>query len=119
MNIMGEELATIAKQQRTILNLMNEITEFKKRNEEQQNKVNFLEAHVSDLEQYTRMNDVLITGLKIKPRSYAHAVNGEMRDESADRDDSTEAQVTAFLHDKNMSINRHNIEACHIIPTRK
>ena len=111
-------LANIAKQQRTLINLMNEISDLKKSNEEQQLKINSLEACVSDLEQYTRMNDVLITGLKIKPRSYAHALKGDVQAESVDHDDSTEAQVTAFLHDKNISINRHNIEACHIILSR-
>ncbi|CAK6977060.1 serine/threonine-protein kinase pim-1-like isoform X1 [Scomber scombrus] len=58
-----------ANQQRTIINLMNEIKELKKQNEEQKNKIKFLDNRVSDLEQYSRMNDVIITGLKIKPRT--------------------------------------------------
>ncbi|XP_028429112.1 immunoglobulin superfamily containing leucine-rich repeat protein 2-like [Perca flavescens] len=54
MNMMGEELATIAIQQLTIINLMNEISDLKKSNEKQQLKINSLEARVSDLERVTR-----------------------------------------------------------------
>ena len=119
LNLMGDELATINKQQRTIINLMSEIKDLKMVNEDQQNKINSLETRVSDLEQYTRRNDVIITGLVIKPRSYAWALNGDASvADSAGHDDSAEAQVTAFLHDKQIAIDRRNIEACHIIPSK-
>ncbi len=65
INMMGEEMATVANQQHTVVSLMNEIKELKKLNEEQQNKITFLETCVSHLEQYTRMNDAIITGLVI------------------------------------------------------
>jgi hypothetical protein len=111
LNLMGDELATINKQQRTIINLMSEIKDLKMVNEDQQNKINYLETRVSDLEQYTRMNDVIITGLVIKPRSYARALNGDASVvDSAGHDDSAEAQVTAFLHDKQIAIDRRNID---------
>lgn len=32
-----------------------------------------------------------------------------------EHDDSTEAQVTTFLHDNNISVNSNNAEACHTI----
>ncbi|KAJ8404636.1 hypothetical protein AAFF_G00334990 [Aldrovandia affinis] len=46
-------------------------------NFEKDKKIAILENRVADLEQYTRINDVIITGLSIKPRSYARAVTPE------------------------------------------
>ncbi len=82
------------------------------------NKIKFLENRVSDLKQYSRMNDVIITGLTIKPQSYSKALKGVQQEDSAEHDDSTEAQVTTFLHDNDISVNRDDIEACHTIPTK-
>lgn len=100
----------------TIMNLMKEISEIKKKNEEQENRINSLENRLWDLEQYSRINDVIVTGLKIKPKSYSKAVEGEDRQDKDRHDESTEAQVTAFLQEKNISIDRDDIEACHTIP---
>ena len=44
----------------------------------------FLEKQVSDLEQYTWKNNVIITGLRVKPRSYAQVVTAEV-DGTADQ----------------------------------
>ncbi|KAL7371013.1 hypothetical protein ABVT39_016413 [Epinephelus coioides] len=97
---------------------MNEFKELKKQNEEQTNKIKFLENRVSDLEQYSRMNDVIITGMTIKPQSYAKALKGVQQQDSDEHDDSAEAQVTSFLHENDISVNRDGTEACHTIPTK-
>ncbi len=39
-------------------------------------RIAFLENRVEDLEPYTRINNIIVTGLQIKPRSYAGAVTG-------------------------------------------
>lgn len=41
------------------------------------NRINELERRVEDLEQYTRVEDVMITGLATKHRSYARVVAQE------------------------------------------
>lgn len=37
----------------------------------------YMQSRVAELEQYTRLNDVIVTGLRIKPRSYARAVTAD------------------------------------------
>ncbi len=78
-----------------------------------------LETRVVDLEQYTRMNDIIVTGLEVKPHSYARAVMTLIEGETSEQDDtSVEQQVTAFLHSKGVELDRSNIEACHSFPRR-
>lgn len=117
LNMMGGELATISEQQRTIKGLVKEIMEIKKLNEEKQKRISLLEIRVSDLEQNTCMNDVIISGLPLRPKSYALALKvGEREDK--EHDDSVEAQVTAYLQSKNIQIDRNNIEPCHTIKSQ-
>lgn len=77
-----------------------------------------MENRVSDLEQYSRVKDVIITGLTIKPQSCSKALKGVQQEDSAEYDESMEAQVTSLLHDNAISVNRDDIEACHTIPTK-
>ena len=74
--MMADEIATTVKQQSIILELLNEIKELTKMNEEQQQKINSLETRASELKQYTRINKV-VSGLVIKPKSYVLMI--EMR----------------------------------------
>lgn len=37
----------------------------------------YMQSRVAELEQYTRLNDVIVTGLRIKPRSYTRAVTAD------------------------------------------
>ncbi|XP_075304667.1 leucine-rich repeat, immunoglobulin-like domain and transmembrane domain-containing protein 3b [Odontesthes bonariensis] len=84
-----------------------------------------LENRVTDLEyleQYSRMNDVIITGLNIKPRSYARAVEPEGNGDAASEEknaSSTERQVAAFMESNGIILDTNNIEACHILPKKR
>lgn len=119
INMMGEQLGTISEQQRTIMGLLKDIQELKKLNQEQQNRINFLETRVADLEQYTRLNDVIISGVALKPSSYAHALRGAQKDESnMSVDMSVEEQVTNFLQSKDIQVDKNCIEACHTLPSK-
>uniref|UniRef100_A0A3Q1EEL5 Reverse transcriptase domain-containing protein n=1 Tax=Acanthochromis polyacanthus TaxID=80966 RepID=A0A3Q1EEL5_9TELE len=40
---------------------------------EKDKKIELLERRLDDLEQYTRLNDVIVTGLEIRPRSYSRS----------------------------------------------
>lgn len=48
---MSGEIATIIKQQKTIMSLVGEIQELKKLNEEKDKQIKVLETRMSDLEQ--------------------------------------------------------------------
>ncbi|CAL8236488.1 unnamed protein product [Boreogadus saida] len=65
------------KQQRDILDLAGEIKVLRVQSEEKDKRIIHLESRVSDLEQYTRINNVIVTGLHVKPRSYARAVTDD------------------------------------------
>lgn len=64
-------------------------------------------AYLEVLEQYTRMNNVIVTGLCTKPHSYTKAVTtGREQDE---QDDSyVEQQVATFLKSKGIELESDN-----------
>ncbi|CAL8363306.1 unnamed protein product [Boreogadus saida] len=109
LDFLSEEVAAMRKQQRDILDLAGEIKVLRLQSKEK-----------SDLEQYTRINNVIVTGLHVKPRSYARAVTDDNGGEPGERDgSSTEQQVAAFLQTKGIELRCSDIEACHPLPRRK
>lgn len=69
-----------------------------------------LKKRLDDLRQYTRMNDVVGTGLKIVPRSYAYAVTADSGGEPDQLEvSSAERQVAAFLGSRGIVLDRDNI----------
>ncbi|KAJ8385436.1 hypothetical protein AAFF_G00188880 [Aldrovandia affinis] len=60
---------------------------------EQEKKIVYLENRVSDLEQYSWMNDVIISGLVIRPRNYLRAVKGTRSESGAEHEETTEEQA--------------------------
>ncbi|KAJ8404100.1 hypothetical protein AAFF_G00344500 [Aldrovandia affinis] len=102
MNMMTSEMATLTKQHSIITELLGDIKQLKWQNMEQEKKIVFLENRVSDLEQYSQMNDVIISGLVIRPRNYLQAVKGTRSESGAEHEETTEEQTgqcsTALLH---------------------
>lgn len=60
---MSEEISNISKQEKIIMNLMDEIKEVEQQNAEKDKKNAMLECRVADLEQYSTLNDIIVTGL--------------------------------------------------------
>lgn len=119
LDYMSGEITTISKQQKMILDMMGEIKELKKQCAEKDKMVALLECRVADLEQYSRINDVVVSGMQTKPRTYARAVSTAASSELTEPDqDSIEQQVTAFFNSKGISVNNNDIEACHPLPQR-
>lgn len=119
LDFLAEEVSAVRLQQKGILTLVEEVKALRIQNEEKDKKIAFLENRVADLEQYTRLNDIIITGLDIKPRSYARAVAATNGEESGDLDvSSTEQWVAAFLQTRGIELDCGNIEACHTLPRR-
>lgn len=120
VEFMGLQMETMANKQDTLMDLMKEMKELRKLNEEKDVMIAQLEGRISDLEQYTRMNDIIVTGIKTRPRSFANAVRNRAVEEGADRSTqefvSVEQQVVEYLKNKGMDINSVNIEACHPLP---
>ena len=109
---------TISQQQKDIMDLMKTIKELKQQNVEKDKKINMLEERVDQLEQYSRLNNVIVSGLPTKPRSYAKAVGSTSRDDP-EEEASVEQQVIDFMEGKGIFINSDHIEACHHLPRRE
>lgn len=115
-----EEVKLLSDGQKKILELTEEIKKLRIENIEKDKRINELEKRVDDLEQYTRMNDVIVTGLKIKPRSYASALAGERNGEPDEGTfSSTEQQVVDYLKGKGITVREDQVEACHPLPRRR
>ncbi|KAI9525221.1 hypothetical protein NQZ68_009901 [Dissostichus eleginoides] len=117
LDFLAEEISADRLQQKNILDLVKEVKDLRIQNAEKDKRRTYLESRVEDLEQYTRMNNVIVTGLNIKPRSYARALTVNNRGEPGELDvSSTEQQVAAFLQSKGIKLGCENIEACHPLP---
>ena len=81
-----------------------------------------LEGRVHDVEQYTRKDDLIFTGVKIK-KSYARvaAQNEVTNNENAPETElnSVEQQVIDFLKNKNIELDKSEISACHTLGKKR
>ncbi|KAK7152537.1 hypothetical protein R3I93_010685 [Phoxinus phoxinus] len=124
LDFLSAEISTIAAQQKKIIDLMGEIQTLKRQSLEKDRKIAILETRVADLEQYSRINDVVISGLRTKHRNYArvaadagHTVAG-MNEASEEEKESLEQQVICFLDSKGIAVDSRDIEACHTLPSK-
>lgn len=112
------DVAAVRAQQELLLGLLEEVKQLRLQNAEKDRRIMDLERRVDELEQYTRTNDVVISGIKIKPRSYARAVAGNVGEPSDEETRSVEQQVASFLQSKGIEMDLEHIEACHSLPRR-
>ena len=117
LGFQSEELKKLTRQQETLDQLVLEVKSLKKTINERDNKIEELEKRLDEVEQYTRMEDVIISGLKVKPRTYARAAapNPEGNDEEQP---SVEKQVIDFLKSKEIVVDPSGIAACHTLPSK-
>lgn len=121
LNFMSEELSKVVKQQVGLLELIDEVRQLKAVIKEKDRKIEELERRVDDLEQYTRMEDLVISGLETKHYSYARITAGDKEGEDAPRGEKLllEQQVITFFNDKDIPLDSKNIAACHTIPQKQ
>ena len=105
---------------KTLTDMKRIITEQRQEIKELRATVTSLEDRVDDLEQYTRKEDIIVSGLSIKRSTYADAAKGESGLDS-DRDSFTrvEDQVLEALSERGVSIREEEISACHTLGKRK
>eukprot|EP00064_Thunnus_orientalis_P014776 superscaffoldBa00002622_g14823 len=71
------------------------------------------------MEQYSRMNDLIVNSLETRPWSYTRAVVADEEPTESDLD-SLEQQVISLLDSKGIKVDRRDIEACHpLLPKNK
>ena len=123
---MSGELTKVAVQQKQIMDLIKEVQSLKQLNIEKDKTIALLEDRVADIEQYSRMNNIIVSGLRTTHRSYARvaaAENGVAEREGLPSESETESlsleqQVVGFFESKGIVVDRSDIEACHTLPTK-
>lgn len=73
LNFVSEELSKVAKQQTGLLDLVAQVQQLKAGIKEKDKKIGELERRVDDLEQYTRMEDLVVSGLETTHRTCTRA----------------------------------------------
>ncbi len=116
---MMEEISAVKLQQKAIPDLMEEMKAPQIQNVEKDRCLMSLGSRVAELEQYTGMNNVSVTGLRIKPLSDARVVTADNRGKPDEQDvSSAEEQVSVFLQSKGTEVSCDNIDACHPLTQR-
>lgn len=109
---------TISQQQDQIESLLKEMKNLKDVNKKQTETIVQLQSRIEELEQYTRSEDIIISGLKVQNYSYARAAaHTEERGESAVEDENLalEKKVIQFLASKEIEVKPEQISACHFL----
>ncbi|CAL8360362.1 unnamed protein product [Merluccius merluccius] len=97
LEFLAEENSAVKQQQKRILELVEEVKALRIQNAEKDRRLADMEHRVAELEQYSRVNDVIVTGLRIKPRSYARAVTTDNGGEPGEQDDKSAEQQKIFI----------------------
>lgn len=120
LNYMSAEITKLSSQQEKLVGMMEEIKTLKLMVQEKDKKIHELERRVDDLEQYSRREEVIISGLKTTHRTYARVASGETTTEDAPQGEmqSLEQQVVSFLQSKDINIKQETISVCHTLPSR-
>ena len=116
-----DKVDVVSKQQQEIAYLVNEIKLLREINQEQAVKIASLETRVDELEQYTRKENVIISGLDVRHKSYSRVVaNDDQQDDLAPDEEQRELEdkVIQFLETKNIKIKKSHISACHTLRSR-
>lgn len=125
LNFMSKDIFTLTQQQAKIVTLVDEVKNLKILLSEKDEVINGLERRIDDLEQYMRVDEVIINGLETKHRSYARvaaAGTGRAMDgENAPVEElqTLEQQVETFLAKKDITIDMKDISACHLLPSKQ
>ena len=113
----------ILKEVQKISHLFKEINELKRLNQEKDEKIAKLEDRLDSLEQYSRIDNIIISGFKPTYSSYSRAAtynDAPEKHELAPEKEKVnlESQVINYLNEKGVDISSNDISACHTLPGR-
>lgn len=113
------ELTRAHQRDSKIINqLLTKITGIEHQVQEKDKKIKELESRIDDLEQYSRKDDLIITGMKVE-RSYARVAEGEAGVETdLNGFNTVEDQVITKLNEHGLELKEEEISACHPIGKR-
>lgn len=115
---MSKDISELVEQQKKLSGLMVEIQQLKAIIKQKDERIEFLEHRVDDLEQYSRADYKVMPGLQ----SYARAAGqpGDQQGEEAPSEElhTLEQQVVCFMWSKDLHLDSQQISACHILPSK-
>lgn len=116
---MSAELANVTAQQKLLMGLFEEVKQLKIQINLKDKRIMELEERLDDLEQLSRQDNLIITGMEIK-RTYAKITSGEeITEDSSPLEQLTlEEQVMSFLQAKKIDIQHEDISLCHTLPSK-
>lgn len=113
------DVSQILQNQVTLERALTLIEEMKKELSEKDKHISELEDRVDHLEQYSRLENVIISNLKTKPTSFASSVKKGTPNDNDELDQkeeiSMEKQVVDFFEAHDIPISSNDIAACHPI----
>ena len=115
-----EKLNFLCKEISQIKKLQLEVTKLKKENMEKDVKIKSLESRLEDLEQYTRRDDLVISGMKMTHKTYSRAASSSHSEDQNDgapviEEQTLECKVVNLLNKCDVPIKSEDISACHTI----
>ena len=118
-----QDLKKVLSSQELISNLQKQIIHLSEENKKKDIKISALEKRVNDLEQYTRQDDIIISGYKSKHQTYARRAgsNLEVDNANAPEDEKTnlETEIINFFKSKDIEIDKNEISACHTLKAKQ
>ena len=118
LDFMAGELSTIKKQQGHLVGLLKEVQELKRMCEEKDRKINLLETRLQEMEQNAWINDVVVSGVEVRPRSFERAVGGDGGQQEDEDTASVEDQVGTALNCKGIYLDANSIDICYSFKKR-
>lgn len=114
LNFMSGELTKLTSQQDRLIGLVEEVKTLKAMFKEKDRQVSVLEQRVDELEQSTKRDSLVLTGLETQHRTYARATAKSETTEDAPQEELlTLEQVVGFLHSKNIHIQSDDVCVTH------
>ena len=115
-----EKLNFLCRQLGQITKLQNDVKRLRKEINQKNIKINSLENRVDELEQYSRREDLVISGIELKNRSYARVTRTGQNDDKneggpIEEQESVETQVINEFAKRDVLLKSEDISACHTL----
>ena len=121
IDFLSEKVDELMHAKKEISEILLLVTKFQAIIAEKYKQIECLEEKVKELEQYSRRENIIITGLKTRHRTYARAstqVISDAHNQNAPEEElqNLEHQIIGFLNNKlELNIKPADINACHTI----
>ena len=120
LEYMSEKVDLITEIKSDLSKALQVIEKLQHENQKKEKRILFLEDKLEELEQYSKIDNVIISGLNYKYKTYAGAARGNSAEidanENTEEQESLETQVVSFLQESlGIDVLPSDISACHTL----